>query len=155
MADIVNAFDRFVNEVVDFVENLFSRKKLNLDEFAKSSSKEIDKIILKKITEGNEFIAGRFKLMFIDDKNFCFSFDVYLKHPTKDDYTRLNGASKPISVTRLQDEAYEELKRLKEISYEIDEPESDKYSQIEEVPAANTSTQNPPVGSASSNRFQL
>ncbi len=154
MADIVNAFDRFVNEVVDFVEKLFSDKKLDLDEFAKSSSKEIDKIILKKIKEGNEFIAGRFKLMFIDDKNFCFSFDVYLKHPTKSDYTRLNGASKPISVTRLQDEAYAELKRLKEISYEIEEPESDKYSQIEEVPAENPSAQNSLDRSALSDRMR-
>lgn len=154
MADIVNAFDRFVNEVVDFVEKLFSDKKLDLDEFAKSSSKEIDKIILKKIKEGNEFIAGRFKLMFIDDKNFCFSFDVYLKHPTKSDYTRLNGASKPISVTRLQDEAYAELKRLKEISYEIEEPESDKYSHIEEVPAENPSAQNSLDRSALSDRMR-
>ena len=131
-SEMVSAFDKFVNDVVGFVENLFKKPEVSLDEFASKSSKEIDKIILKKMKEGNEFIAGRFKLMFLNDLNFCFSFDIYLKNPNDKDYMRINGSSKVISMERLQVDARAELKQKKEIAYEIEEPQSGKYSQIDD-----------------------
>ena len=43
-SEMVSAFDKFVNDVVGFVENLFKKPEVSLDEFASKSSKEIDKI---------------------------------------------------------------------------------------------------------------
>lgn len=127
----VGVFDKLVGDIVNFVENLFAKKQLTVDEFASSSSKEIDRIILKKMNEGNEFIAGRFKLNYLNDETFNFSFDIYLKHPKATDYMRINGNSKIISMTRLKPEAFQELKLKKEIAFEIEEPQTDAYAQIE------------------------
>lgn len=130
-APVVNSFDKLVGDIVTFVENLFAQKKLTLDEFAHKSSKEIDRIILKKMNEGNEFIAGRFKLNYLNDTTFNFSFDIYLKNPKEPDYMKINGNSKVIDMARLQPEAFQELKLNKEVAFEIEEPLKDAYSQIE------------------------
>ena len=127
---LVSAFDQFIDNVVDFVEGLFRQKKVDLDEFASKSSGEIDKIILSKMQEGSEFVAGRFKLIYISDISFKFSFEFYLKNPNEKDYLNFNGESKFIPMTRLQDKAREDLKLKKEIIYEIEEPKSGKYSQV-------------------------
>lgn len=136
----VGAFDKLVGDIVNFVENLFAKKQLTVDEFASSSSKEIDRIILKKMNEGNEFVAGRFKLNYLDDETFNFSFDIYLKNPKEKDYMRINGNSKIISMTRLKPEAFQELKLKKEIAFEIEEPQTDAYAQIENLNEDDPST---------------
>ena len=128
--NLANSISDLIDSAVSFIENLFKTKARTLDEFAKSSSAEIDKIILKKMSEGNEFIAGRFKIFFVDDANFKFSFEVYFNAPKEKDYVHLTGTSKPISMLCLQESAQTELKAEKEISYEIEEPNADTFKKI-------------------------
>ena len=68
---------------------------------------------------------------------FNFSFEIYLKNAQKSDYLKINGVSKLISAARLMPNAFQELKTKQEISYEIEEPASDTYSQIQ---SENTAT---------------
>lgn len=125
-----NSFSGLIDSTVSFIENLFKTQERTLDEFAKSSSEEIDKIVLKKMSEGNEFIAGRFKIFFVDNDTFKFSFEVYLNSPKEKDYVHLTGTSKSISMSRLQESAKAELMAEKEISYEIEEPKSDTFKKV-------------------------
>ena len=141
----VGVFDKLISDIVNFVENLFAKKQLTVDEFASSSSKEIDRIILKKMIDGNEFVAGRFQLNYLNDETFNFSFDIYLKNPKVSDYMRINGNSKIISMTRLTPEAFQELKLKKKIAFEIEEPQADVYAQIE-----NLNDDEPSTGSVTS-----
>ena len=105
--------DVFADSIVNFVEDLFKAQKVSLDEFAAKSSKEIDKIIIKKTKDGSEFIAGRFSLVFVSA-----------------DYTKVYGESKPISTSRLKEDALTELMQSKEVAYEIDEPVFGKISKV-------------------------
>ena len=128
---VVGAFDDFVDDVLSFVERLFSSQKLTLDEFAAKSGDEIDKIILNKLKQGHEFAVGRFKLVYVSEYTFKFAFEVFLKDPKQKDYVEMKGESKPISLTRLQPSAFEELRDKKEITYEIDEPKSQHVRKVE------------------------
>ena len=129
-SSIANSINALIDSAVSFIENLFKTKARTLDEFAKSSSAEIDKIILKKMSEGNEFIAGRFKIFFVDDAAFKFSFEVYLNSPKEKDYIHLTGTSKAISMSCLQESAQAELKAETEISYEIEEPDANTFKKV-------------------------
>lgn len=131
-AEEKDKIDAFSDKVIDFVENLFKAQQISLDEFAAKSSKEIDKIIIKKMKEqeGNEFIAGRFSLLFVDAINFKFELEFYIKSPGAKDYTKVYGASKPISTGRLTNDALTELMKAQKVSYEIDEPVFGKISKI-------------------------
>lgn len=122
--------DAFANSIVNFVEDLFKAQKISLDEFAAKSSKEIDKIIIKKTKDGSEFIAGRFSLVFVSAVNFKFAFEFYIKNPAEKDYTKVYGESKPISTSRLKEDALTELMKAKEVAYEIDEPVFGKISKV-------------------------
>ena len=82
----VTAFDNFVDSIVNFVENLFRSNGRSLEDFARSTSDEIDRIILNKLKGGNEFGAGLFKLIYINESSFKFSFEVYLKTPKAKEY---------------------------------------------------------------------
>lgn len=122
--------DAFADSIVNFVEDLFKAQKISLDEFAAKSSKEIDKIIIKKTKDGSEFIAGRFSLVFVNAVNFKFAFEFYIKNPAEKDYTKVYGESKPISTSRLKEDALTELMKSKEVAYEIDEPVFGKISKV-------------------------
>ena len=122
--------DVFADSIVNFVEDLFKAQKVSLDEFAAKSSKEIDKIIIKKTKDGSEFIAGRFSLIFVSAVNFKFAFEFYIKSPAEKDYTKVYGESKPISTSRLKEDSLTELMTSKEVAYEIDEPVFGKISKV-------------------------
>lgn len=126
---VMGAVDNLVDGLLNFVEELFAAKKVSLDEFASKSSSEIDKIILKKVGEGHEFIAGRFKLNYLNEENFNFSFEIYMKSPQE--YTKINGVSKLIPVRRLTPDALQELQQKKCVTYEVEEPEAGTYSQVQ------------------------
>ena len=129
--------DAFADSVVDFGDDFFKAQKVSLDEFAAKSSKEIDKIIIKKTKDGSKFIAGRFSLIFVSAVKFKFAFEFYIKSPAEKDYTKVYGESKPISTSRLKEEALTELMTSKEVAYEIDEPVFGKISKVSNAPTPN------------------
>ena len=129
---VVNAVDDFVDGFLEFVEDIFKAQRISLDDFAFRSSKELDKIILKKMKGGAEFIAGRFSLVYVSVTHFKFSFEFYVKNPNEKDYTKVFGDSRPISTNHLKEDALEELSQKKEIAYEIDEPSFGKFSKLDD-----------------------
>lgn len=118
----IDIADSLSETLVEVLGELFSSKKADLDEVAEKSSAEIDKLIIKELREGKEFIAGRFKLVYVDDSNFKFAFETYFKPPHRNDYFCLDGASDLIPMRKLQELARNELKIRREVVYDIDPP---------------------------------
>ena len=116
-----------VESVFDAFDATPGGERLDLNGFAEKCSGALDQIIIKKMRQGNEFVAGRFKLMYVDDKKFKFGIDIYFRDPRRNDprrgkYVRLNGDSKLIPKRILTPEAHEELKLKREIIYDINAP---------------------------------
>ncbi len=121
--DDFDIVDTLIEAVTAAVEEMPTAKKLTLDEFAEKASTELDKLIIDKIRQGNAFIAGRFKLVFVDDANFKFAFEIYFQPPRRNDYLCLKKESGSITMRRLQSEAFNELKQSGEIVYTINQPD--------------------------------
>ena len=95
---------------------------MSLDEINRVYVKPIDNIILtEEDKSGETFIGGEFIISYVDDKNYTCAHRLFFQGKGSK-IEEVAAKSKPFSSAYLSEEAQAELKKLKEIKYEIDEP---------------------------------
>ena len=114
---ISDEIGKFFNSIIDDV----MEPNMELDVLAKNCSEKLDKIILKQKAKGSSYIGGSFKISYKDEKSFILSFEMYFKNKEKK-FFKQESKSEPQTHKYLTEKAFEELKKKKEIEYEIDEP---------------------------------
>ena len=111
-----------INEVMGVIGDMPEGKQVDLEGFVEKSSGAVDRLIIEKIRQGNEFVAGRFNLVCIDDGHFKFTIEMYFRDPHQNDYIHLEGESRAIPMKILKENAREELKLRQMIAYEVNAP---------------------------------
>lgn len=119
---ILDGIGTAVGEVLRVLGEMPEGKQLDFEGFAEKSSDAIDRLIIEKLQQGKEFVAGRFNLVCIDDEHFKFTIEMYFRDPSQPDYIRLDGESKPINMSILKPNARDILKLEREIKYDVNAP---------------------------------
>lgn len=113
-----------VQNIIDFIGNLF-HQDVPLDEFVGRFSDKTDKMILDEMGKGNCYGGGKFHVQWQDDSHFQYLFEMYFKTPDGQ-YVKMEGDRKNIPLRYLQEADRIELKKMRAIDYEIDEPAQSK-----------------------------
>lgn len=96
--------------------------KFNIDEFPQIFSEKIEEIILNMESKtGEEYISGIFNIIYVDEKSYRCSFDLYFK----DKQGKINSYSAesgPVDISKLTKEAITELQSNGKVKFEIPEP---------------------------------
>ena len=79
-------------------------------------------VIEKEIRNGNKYLAGRFTVTLIGNKNFKAAFEIYLEQPNGE-FLKIDGDSQIFPLSRLESSDADELLLKKEIVHEFDEPQ--------------------------------
>lgn len=115
------SFDYWLDVFFDKLENI--DKQLSLDELADKFSKNTDNIlhtIQKK--ENIKFGGGVFEIIHKTEQGNKFLVSLKLYFIDKDENYLMKQIDKDLPIFMLTEIAYQELKTLKSISYDVDEP---------------------------------
>ena len=131
VADAVNAGkDVLVDLLKDLIREL--RPKMSLEDIQRLYTKTIDQLILKEEYDSDvKYVGGEFSLNYLDDDHYDCGYNLFFMDKNKK-ITELSAKSKPVAVYYLNDETREELKRDKNIKFEIPAPSDrvrDKFNQ--------------------------
>ena len=120
--EIFTSMSQTVNNIKNFLDLLLSRGKCSLKALSEEISAEIDEVIEKEIRNGNKYLAGRFTVTLIGNKNFKAAFEIYLEQPNGE-FLKIDGDSQIFPLSRLESSDADELLLKKEIVHEFDEPQ--------------------------------
>jgi len=96
--------------------------RMNLVEIAEEASPAIDKLIKKYKNQGLKFVGGAFKIILDNPDGFAVSYELFFQD-NEDNWHKANNTSKKMEADYyLTNEAWEELKAKKIVSYDIEEP---------------------------------
>ena len=134
-----------INEAIDIGTQLLMQAleeikfdlmpSMSLEEINRVYVKPIDNIILtEEDKSGAKFIGGEFIISYVDDRNYLCSYRLFFQGKEQK-IDELSAKSKPFSAAYLSDEARAELKKSKEIKYDIEEPTPEVRSRYEKMKA--------------------
>ena len=107
-------------EVFDFLSNFIQQPK-GLDEMVQLYSEATTRIIkIGKEKESLKFVGGNFKIELIDSAKVKLSMEAYFK--SIDDKWVKKENSSMLSTSKFTEEAYQEIKKERLITYELVDP---------------------------------
>lgn len=95
--------------------------RTSLDNFVQMFSAELDKIIIDKLNEGGVYRAGRLRVVCRNDECFDCYFEMYFD-AEEDEIIEMSGECTEVLNNCLIEHDLQDLRRKREIVYEIDEP---------------------------------
>ena len=136
--------DSLTATIVDSLEVLFHNisNKLNgvglsvsLEELQSNYSEALDMIILREEDTNNcKYISGEFSINYLDEKSYNCAYELYFEDQDGQ-YHTLEAKTKPLFSTNLTKEFQQELKKEKEIKFELGEPSSENKRKYERAKA--------------------
>ena len=136
--------DNLAATIVDSLEVLFHNisNKLNgvglsvsLEELQSNYSEALDMIILREEDTNNcKYISGEFRINYLDEKSYNCAYELYFEDQDGQ-YHTLEAKTKPLFSTNLTKEFQQELKKEKEIKFELGEPSSENKRKYERAKA--------------------
>ena len=136
--------DNLAATIVDSLEVLFHNisNKLNgvglsvsLEELQSNYSEALDMIILREEDTNNcKYISGEFSINYLDEKSYNCAYELYFEDQDGQ-YHTLEAKTKPLFSTNLTKEFQQELKKEKEIKFELGEPSSENKRKYERAKA--------------------
>ena len=132
--------DNLADTIVDSLEVLFHNisNKLNgiglsvsLEELQNNYSEALDMIILREEDTNNcKYISGEFSINYLDEKSYNCAYELYFED-NNGQYHTLEAKTKPLFSSNLTKELQQELKKEKEIKFELGEPSADNRKKYE------------------------
>ncbi|WFA84705.1 hypothetical protein [Paenibacillus amylolyticus] len=124
---IIDQLEPLEKYVWELVEGVFANTKKNctIDELAQLYDKETDELILDAVRrEGLIFVGGKLYIAITDDElGYVVGVEIYFNRPDGEWVVKKNQAApRPLDIMLLDSRS--ELKRLKQIEFELTEPEA-------------------------------
>ena len=131
-----------INDIIETVKKFFQdliKPDMTIDKIAEVASPSLDKIIKDNEEKGLNYSAGKFRIEYLNDKQFTLEFEMYFKDEAGKWYKAANK-SEPRSSELIEPSSWKTLKALKLIEFPIGAPaeEEEKIAKIadEEIAAS-------------------
>lgn len=123
-----------VNKIVETVKQYFKElinPNMTIEKLAEVASPHLDKIIEKNEQLGLKYSAGKFKIEYLNEKEFTLEFEMYFKDESGKWYKAANK-SEPRSSELIEPSSWKTLSKLKMIEFPIGSPveEIDEKEQL-------------------------
>ena len=116
-----------INEIIATVTKYFKdliNPNMTIEKLAEVASPQLDKIIQKNEKQGLNYSAGKFKIEYLNDKEFSLEFEMYFKDDAGKWYKAANK-SEPRKSELIEPSSWKTLKALKVVEFPIGAPNAD------------------------------
>lgn len=132
-----------LNTIIEMVKQYFHdliKPDMTIDKIAEVASPNLDKIIRKNEEQGLKYSAGKFKIEYLNDKQFTLEFEMYFKDEAGKWYKAANK-SEPRDAELIEPSSWKTLKSLKVVEFPIGAPVNEAAVADEKIePAAKEAT---------------
>ena len=115
-----------ISTIIEMVTKYFKdliNPNMTIEKLAEVASPQLDKIIQKNEEQGLKYSAGKFKIEYLNDKQFTLEFEMYFKDEAGKWYKAANK-SEPRSAELIEPSSWKTLKALKVVEFPIGAPAS-------------------------------
>lgn len=109
--------ENFMN-TVDKILGLLPAGKVDLEDLVKIYSDPMDKLIMKRESEGNIYGAGGFYINYISETQFQLQYKLYFKNP-ENKWIEISSSSSNQNMGHLTDNARKRLQNEQIIKYPV------------------------------------
>ena len=113
VTSVVSATKEFFNELV--------HPNMTIEKIAEVAAPSLDDLIEKNEANGLKYTAGKFKIEYVDEKQFALSFEMYFKDADGKWY-KSGGNSEPREAELLDIGSWKTLQTLKAVEFPISAP---------------------------------
>ena len=131
-----------LNAIIEMVKKYFKdliKPDMTIEKLAEVASPQLDKIIQKNEEQGLKYSAGKFKIEYLNDKQFTLEFEMYFKDEAGKWYKAANK-SEPRDAELIEPSSWKTLKALKVVEFPIGAPAGDAEEVPSEVPSKKAET---------------
>ncbi len=130
--------ETIIETVKKFFQDLI-KPDMTIDKIAEVASPSLDKIIKENEAKGLDYSAGKFRIEYLNDKQFTLEFEMYFKDDAGKWYKAANK-SEPRDSELIEPSSWKTLKALKVVEFPIGAPaeEEEKIAKMadKEIAAA-------------------
>ena len=126
-----------LNTIIETVKKFFQdliKPDMTIDKIAEVASPSLDKIIKDNEEKGLNYSAGKFRIEYINDKQFTLEFEMYFKDEAGKWYKAANK-SEPRSSELIEPSSWKTLKALKVVEFPIGAPADEEEKIAKEANA--------------------
>ena len=127
-----------LNTIIEMLKQYFKdliKPDMTIDKIAEVASPNLDKIIKKNEEKGLKYSAGKFKIEYLNDKQFTLEFEMYFKDDAGKWYKAANK-SEPRDSELIEPSSWKTLKALKVVEFPIGAPADEEDKIVEKNVAA-------------------
>ena len=117
VTSVVSATKEFFNELV--------HPNMTIEKIAEVAAPSLDDLIEKNEANGLKYTAGKFKIEYVDEKQFALSFEMYFKDADGKWY-KSGGNSEPREAELLDIGSWKTLQTLKAVEFPISAPSKEE-----------------------------
>lgn len=131
-----------LNAIIEMVKKYFKdliKPDMTIEKLAEVASPQLDKIIQKNEEQGLKYSAGKFKIEYLNDKQFTLEFEMYFKDEAGKWYKAANK-SEPRDAELIEPSSWKTLKALKVVEFPIGAPAGAAEEVPSEVPSKKAET---------------
>ena len=124
-----------LNTIIEMVKQYFHdiiKPDMTIDKIAEVASPNLDKIIRKNEEQGLKYSAGKFKIEYLNDKQFTLEFEMYFKDEAGKWYKAANK-SEPRDAELIEPSSWKTLKALKVMEFPIGAPVNETAMAAEKI----------------------
>ena len=124
-----------LNTIIEMVKQYFHdiiKPDMTIDKIAEVASPNLDKIIRKNEEQGLKYSAGKFKIEYLNDKQFTLEFEMYFKDEAGKWYKAANK-SEPRDAELIEPSSWKTLKALKVVEFPIGAPVNETAMAAEKI----------------------
>ena len=133
MALNTETLETIIETVKKFFQDLI-KPDMTIDKIAEVASPNLDKIIKENEAKGLDYSAGKFRIEYVNDKQFTLEFEMYFKDEAGKWYKAANK-SEPRSSELIEPSSWKTLKALKVVEFPIGAPAADEEKIAKEANA--------------------
>lgn len=122
-----------LNTIIEMLKQYFKdliKPDMTIDKIAEVASPNLDKIIKKNEEKGLKYSAGKFKIEYLNDKQFTLEFEMYFKDDAGKWYKAANK-SEPRDAELIEPSSWKTLKALKVVEFPIGAPADEEEKIVE------------------------
>ena len=136
-----------LNTIIETVKKFFQdliKPDMTIDKIAEVASPNLDKIIKENEAKGLDYSAGKFRIEYVNDKQFTLEFEMYFKDEAGKWYKAANK-SEPRSSELIEPSSWKTLKALKVVEFPIGAPavEEEKIAKMADAEIAEEKANRP------------
>ena len=122
------AFKVLLNALFDTIKDLL-RPHSSLEDIANDFSPQIDAIIKQCQEQGLKYVAGKFKIRYVDEKTFVIFCQLYFQN-AENKWQKTESLSPAMDMSYLSSEAFAYLKAHKEKNFDVASPDTENMSEF-------------------------